>query len=96
MSNVFDALVDEVDNIHQKTFAIDVTIDGEDCRGIFDEKTDEFEGVGTGYRTFEIPESDLPVAIENGRSQLYLIATDRTFTIHLTERIGTQVMMELR
>ena len=94
--NDFDALIDDVDKIHQETFAIDVMIDGEEARGIFDERGDDFEGVGTAYRTFEIPESDLPVAIENGNSQIYLIATDRTFTIHLHERVGNQITMELR
>ena len=94
--NSFDALIDELDQVHQNTFSIDVEINGESVRGIFDEKTDDFEGVGTGYRTLEIPLSDLPEDIENGSTTVYLIHSDRTFTIHLQERIGNNVTLELR
>ncbi len=95
--NSFDTLVDELDNVHQATFAVAVVINGEDTMGIFDEESSEFEDTSGIYRTLEISISDLPsTPILNDESTVYMVADGRTFTVHRQDRIGNQITLELR
>lgn len=95
--NEFDTLVDELDDIHQKTFGVDVVINGEPTTGIFDEETGEFEDVSNIYRTLELPLSALPsTTIENEESTVYLVGDGRTFVVYRQGRIGKNVTLELR
>lgn len=95
--NSFDALVDDLDDVHQTTFAVDVVINGETTKGIFDEETDEFEGVSDVYRTLELPLSALPLTpIENDVSTVLLVDDGRTFTVYKQARIGKKITLELR
>lgn len=97
MSNPFDKLVDKVDEIHQKNFSVDVRIDGFPTKGIFDEITDEFEGVDAVLRTLEIPISDLPlVPMKNDETKIFMVADGRTFILHKQGRVGKNVTLELR
>ena len=95
--NHFDTLVDELDNVHSDTFAVDVIINGEPTKGIFDEYTGEFEDVMGVLRTLEISMSDLPsTSIVNDESTVYMVDDGRTFDVYRQERIGNQIILELR
>ena len=97
--NHFDTLVDQLDTIQQDHFGVDVYIDGSmnSVRGVFDENTEEFEGVGSEYRTLEIPLSELSsTTIENGETVIRMGGDDRTFTVHRHGRVGKNVTLELR
>ena len=93
--SIFDVLLTDLDNVQRDVFAVDVTIDGNPVQGIFDEYSNEFEGVGTMIRTLEIPKSDLPSGIELDVSTLTLISDGRTFTIHWISQDGNQMVLDL-
>ncbi len=93
----FDKLVDNLDDIHQGVFAIDVIINGETTTGIFDEESDEFEGTSDIYRTLELPLSALPsTPIENDETTIYLVVDGRTFTVYKQDRVGKNITLILR
>jgi len=92
----FDTLVNKMDEIQLKTFAITVEINGVEYEGVFDERADEFEGVDTMYRTLELPLSNLPSPITNDETTVLLIGDSRLFTVHKHGRINDQMVLELR
>ena len=92
----FDTLVDKLDDVHKSAFAVVAVINGEDVKGIFDEASDEFEGVSDMIRTFEITMSDLPsTPILNEDSTVYMVSDGRTFTVHNQFRVGKQITLTL-
>ena len=92
--SLFDTLVDELDNIQQDTFAVEVMMLGEVVEGIFDEGSDEFEGVDTMAITLEIPISVLPLGVSQG-DKLTLISDGRVFTINRVLVEGKLNILEL-
>lgn len=97
--NNFDALVDKMDEIHQQTFAINVLVGDFPAEGIFNEEPDQFEGVGTMYRTLEIPVSELPFPvsyIEHDVTRVILTENGREFTVNNSETVNNQFVMVLR
>ena len=93
----FDALVNSMDDVHKNTFGVVAVINGEDVKGIFDEETDEFEGVSNIYRTLDVLMSDLPsTPIINDDTTVLMVGDGRTFTVHEHPRVGNTVTLVLR
>lgn len=94
--NAFDSAVSMLDEVQQTTFGESVLIDGVEHSGVYDANPDYYEGVETMHHTFEIPLSDLSVAIENDVTTIKLLSTDSSFTVYKAEPVGSVMMMVLR
>lgn len=91
----FDNLMNLMDDVQQDTFGIEVLINGQTVKGVFDEVTDYFGGVEVMNRSLDIPESDLPSNIIPDSTTVKLMCDGRTFTIRTMNLVGNQYVLEL-
>lgn len=78
--NAFDSLVAEMDELQDETFAIDVLIDGQESRGVFEEELGEFESADDVYRTLEVNKDKLPENTKVG-SIVKIVSSGKLFEV---------------
>ena len=78
--NAFDSLVAEMDELQDETFAIDVLIDGQESRGVFEEGLGEFESADDVYRTLEVNADKLPKNTKVG-SIVEIVSSGKMFEV---------------